>query len=259
MAGIPDLPARGTSAIDDDAVDDMFEFTAGTEALRLDDDEAGPCSQQNGKDLDPLPPGVEDVLGDRGVLLERVKPPKDASSPLASAERPFVELHYDAAVVGGETFDGTRDQNYPLIVQLDLPPSGNSTVVRAWEAALQKVRAGETVVVSAASRYAYGADGLENSVPANTDVRYNIDVLDVRATRKFVAVVDRSEEDGKTMSRLEEIRLEREIAAQRRHDEQELKDAENAKRAAKAAAIKEKMDAKRAGGGGKKKGKGKKK
>jgi FKBP-type peptidyl-prolyl cis-trans isomerase len=253
MAGLSDLPDCFAPAFDDDTVDDLFEFTAGTAVLRIDDDNAASFSSSKTV-LEPLPPAVEDVLGDRGVLLERVNPPTDAKSPTASAERPFVELHYDATVVGGDVFDSTRDQNYPLIVQLDLPPSGNSTVVRAWEAALQNVRAGESVVVTAASRYAYGAEGLETSVPPNSDIRYDIDVLDVRKTRKHVAVVDRTEEDGKTMSRLEEVRLEREIAAQRRLDEQELKDAEKAKKAEKTAAIKAKLDAKRAGGG-KKKGK----
>lgn len=239
----------------------MFEFATGLAALRIDaDEEDGGGAAAAAAELEPLGEGVEDVLGDRGVLLERVKPARDAASPLASAERPYIELHYDAAVVGGEGFESTRDQNYAQIVQLDLPPSGASTVVRAWEAALQLVRAGETVVVTAAARYAYGREGVAGSVPAGAAVRYTIDVLDVRGTRRKVVVVDRTEEHASTMSRLEEIREEREIAAQRRADEQELKDAEKAKRAAKAAAVLAKMEAKKAGGGkgGKKGGKKKK-
>lgn len=253
------MPAGGGAASDDDADDGMFEFATGLAALRIDaDEDEAAAGSSAAAEQEPLAEGVEDVLGDRGVLLERVKPALDSSSPMASAERPYIELHYDAAVVGGEGFDSTRDQNYAQIVQLDLPPSGSSTVVRAWEAALQCVRAGETVVVTAAARYAYGKEGLAGSVPPGAGVRYKIDVLDVRATRKKVVVVDRTEEHASTMSRLEEIRVEREIAAQRRADEQELKDAESAKRAAKAAAVLAKMEAKKAGGGKGKKG-GKKK
>lgn len=259
MEDLPEVRSGGGAASDDDAEDGMFEFATGLAALRIDADEdeggAGSAAEP-----EPLADGVEDVLGDRGVLLERVKPARDGTSPLASAERPFIELHYDAAVVGGDAFDSSRDQNYAQIVQLDLPPSGHSTVVRAWEAALQRVRAGESVVVTAAPRYAYGKDGLAGSVPPAAAVRYTIDVLDVRDTRKKPVVVDRSEEHASTMSRLEEIRLEREIASQRRADEQELKDADKAKRAAKAAAVLAKMEAKKAGGGkgGKKGGKKKK-
>ncbi len=80
-----------------------------------------------------------------------------------------------------------------------------------------------------------------------------MEILDVRATRKRVVTVDRSAED---MSRLDAIRYEREVAAQRRLDEQMIKDAEKKAKAEKAAAIKEKLAAKKQGGGGKgKKGK----
>lgn len=256
-SAMEDLPEPAVAAAVATAdMNEMFEFT---ESLRIEDDESG-NSLITEKELSPLPEGVEDVLGDRGVLMRRSKPPTDLNSVLPCEQFPFVELHM-SAFVGDDQFDSTRDQNYPLIVQLDIPPSGNSTVIRAWEAALPTVRAGESFILTAAPRYAYGSDGSADiGVPANSEVRYEIDILDVRASRKKPAVVvDRSEED---MSRLDQIRVEREIAAQRRQDEQELKEKEKQAKAEKAAALKAKMDAKRAGGsgkgGGKKKGKGKK-
>jgi hypothetical protein len=95
-------------------------------------------------------------------------------------------------------------------------------------------------------------------VPPDSDIRYEMDIIDVRETRRRMITVDRSEGD---MSRLDAVRHERDIAAQRRLDEQQLKDAEKARRAERAAAMKEKMDAKLAGraGGGKGKGRNKKK
>eukprot|EP00171_Calliarthron_tuberculosum_P004529 IDg4529t1 len=47
--------------------DDLFEFST---SLRIDDD-GGAATLPADKDLPPLAPGVEDVLGDRGVLLKR--------------------------------------------------------------------------------------------------------------------------------------------------------------------------------------------
>lgn len=238
-----------SKAFDDEDVDDMFEFT---DTLRLSDEEgngAGP-SEENEK-LPPLPDDTEDVFGDRGVLIKRVKPPADPQSPYPSKSRRYVELHYEGFVVEtGKKFDTTRDQNYPLIALLDIPPSGNSTLIRAWEVALQKVRAGETMVLTAASRYAYGAEGVAPDIPPHSDLRFEIEVLDVRSTHKRVVVVDHSKED---LSRLEEVRREREIAQQRRLEEQQIKDAEKKAKAEKAEAIKQKLAAKQTGGGKKKK------
>jgi peptidylprolyl isomerase len=243
------LPTSGASRLDEDDVEDLFEFT---DTLKLSDDEH-PTS--NGERA-PLAEGVEDILGDRGVLVKRIRPASSPDSELPSSSRRYVEVHYEAFVQEtGKLFDSTRDQNYPLIALLDLPPSGKSTLIRAWEVALPTVRAGEVISLIAASRYAYGADGVPPDIPPHADLRFEIEVLDVRATHKKVEVIDRSKED---MSRLEEIRRDREIAQQRRLDEQHLKEAEKSTKADKAAALKEKLAAKQASKGGKKPGKKKK-
>lgn len=237
--------SNGASAVGDD----LFDFTTGTAALRLDDGVGGAV------DLPPLEAGAEDVLGDRGVIIKRRTPPTSRKSPLASERYRFVELHYDAFVPNGEMFDSSKDQNYPAIVELDLPPTDTSTVVRAWEAALQKVRAGEVITLYANSRYAYGKDGdASGVVPPDSDIRYEITVIDVRCSKKVVVVEGRTTE-GDERSRLDAIRLEREIAAERRAAEKDLKEKNDAARKAKAAELKEKLDAKRAASGqkGKKK------
>jgi hypothetical protein len=219
-------------------VEDLFEFT---DTLRLSDDENETTLDQ----LPPLPPGVKDVLGDRGVLLEVRRPPTSDSSAFPSERHPYVELEYEGWVIG-ETedirFDSTRDNGYSLTVQLDLPVSGKSSLIRAWEAALQHVRVGEVVVLTASTRYGYGADGMPPVVPPNSDLRFEIEILDVRSTpKRVIAPVDDTQDD---LSRLDEIRRDREIAQQRRADEQELKVAEKNAKAEKAAAIQAKLAAK---------------
>lgn len=237
------------TAYDDEDVDGILEFT---DTLKVSDDESATAEASwNSNKFPPLAADTEDVFGDRGVLIKRVKPPTNRDSELPSKSHPYVELHYEGFVADTDKkFDSTRDQNYPLIALLDIPPSGNSTLIRAWEAALPRVRAGEIIVLTAASRYAYGDDGVPPDIPPRSDLRFEIEVLDVRATHKKVEIIDHSKED---MSRLEEIRREREIAQQRRLDEQQIKDAEKQAKAEKAAAIKEKLAAKLQGGGKKKK------
>lgn len=225
--------------------DDMFEFT---ESLRISDDE----NTTTAEELPPLPKGVRDVSGDRGVLLELKRKGEGQTKP--SKDTQFVEMHYEGYVMAsGERFDTSRDQNYPLIVQLDIPPSGNSTLIRGLEIGLREVQAGDIATVTVSAKYAYGKDGAQD-IPPDADLRFEIEVLDVRSTHKKVQKVDSSKSD---LSRLDDIKRERELAQQRREEEQAVKEEEKKRKAERAAAVFEKLANKNKGGkkAGKKAGK----
>lgn len=228
--------------------EDLFEFT---ETLRLSDDESSHVAE---KDLPPLPEGTRDLTGDRGVLLALTKEADPNLGSKPSKEDPFVELHYEGFLVTtGDRFDSSRDQNYAMIVQLDIPPSGKSSLIRGLEIGLRELRPGDAGTLTVASRYAYGKDGAPD-IPPNSDLRFEIEVLDVRATHKRVVKVDSSKQD---LTRLEDIKRQREIAQQRREEEEALRDEEKKRKADRAAALREKLANKNKGGkkGGKKKGK----
>lgn len=226
------------------ADDDLFEFST---SLRLSDDEGAPPPD----DLPPLAKGVEDLTGDRGVLVKRLKA-GDTGDNCPSKEEPYIEMHFEGFLVAtGDKFDSSRDQNYAMIVQLDIPASGKSSVIRGLEAALQQLRKGDVVSLTLASRYAYGKDGAPD-IPPDSDLRFEIEVLDVRATHKRVITVDSTQTD---MDRLEEIRRDREVAQQRREEERAVKEQEKTSKTDRAAALREKLANKNKGGkkGGKKK------
>lgn len=233
----------GPAALNDD---DLFEFT---ESLRLPDDEDAASS---GKALQPLPEGVRDVLGDRGVLLELKKKGEGPIKPSKDAQ--FVEIHYEGFIVAnGERFDSSRDQNYPMIVQLDIPPSGTSSLIRGLEIGLRELSAGDVASLIVNARYAYGKDGAQD-IPPDADLRFEIEVLDVRSTHKMIVEVDHAKSD---LSRLDDIKREREMAQQRREEEQALKEEDKRRKAERAAAVFEKLANKNKGGkkGSKKTGK----
>lgn len=175
-----------------------------------------------------------------------------------SADHPFVELHFDGYLDStGERFDSSRDLNYPMIIRLDLPPSGQSTVIPGLELGLRELSAGDRATLTIKSAFAYGADGSDD-IPPNSDLRFELEVLDVRATRKRVKYppVDNTKSD---LSRLEDVRREREIAQQRREEEKLAKDEEKKRKADRAAQLREKIANKTKGGGAKPKKGGKKK
>lgn len=234
-------PGAGPSVFEADG--DLFEFT---ETLKLSDDETNGAEDPQ---LPPLPEGTRDVTGDRGVLLAWKKKASEGNQP--SKDEPFVEMHYEGFLVStGDRFDSSRDQNYAMIVHLDIPPSGKSSLIRGLEAGLRELRPGEVATLTVSARYAYGKNGSQD-IPPDADLRFEIEVLDVRATHKRVIKVDSSKQD---LSRLEDIKREREIAQQRREEEEALKNEEKTKKADRAAALREKLANKNKGKkGGKKK------
>lgn len=190
-----------------------------------------------------------DTSDDQASAKSKLKP---------SADHPFIELHFDGYLNStGERFDSSRDLNYPMIIRLDLPPSGQSTVIPGLELGLRELSAGDRATLTIKAPFAYGAEGSDD-IPPNSDLRFELDVLDVRATRKRAkhAPVDNTKSD---LSRLEDVRRQREIAQQRREEEKLAKDEEKKRKADRAAQLREKIANKTKGGGAKPKKGGKKK
>lgn len=225
--------------------DDLFEFT---ETLQiLDNDQTPPPTP---KSLPPLPPDTQDLSNDRGILLHISKSGAGTIKP--SKEAPFIEIHYQGFLLSStEPFDSSREQNYPLVVQLDIPPSGKSTLIPGLEHGLRHLRQGDIATLTIASKYAYGKNGTQD-IPPDSDLRFEVEVLDVRPTQKRVVKVDSSKND---LSRLDDIRREREKAQARREEEQAAKEDEKRRKAQRAAQLREKLANKNKGPkkGGKKK------
>lgn len=164
-------------------------------------------------------------------------------------------MHYEGFLKEtGVRFDTTREQQYSMTARLDIPPTGKPALIPGWEIALKRLRRGDTVELTLESRYAYGAKGAPDAgIPPNSVLRFDIEVLDVRATHKRIEVVDRTEEE---LSRLEKVKLERKKAAERREEEKTKDDLDKERKAQRLEALKEKLAAKH-GAGGKKGKKGK--
>lgn len=199
------------------------------------------------KPLPELSPGTSDLTGDRGLLLSMentnsltVSSTMSAHSPIKpSIEHPFVEFHYEGFLASsGEKFDSSRDQNYPLVVRLDLPPSGKSTLIQGLEIGLRHIPIGVTAKLEVSAQYGYSEKGAQD-IPPNSDLVFNIEVLDVRAThRRLEEEEDFTEKD---LSRLESVRKQREVAQQRREEEVRAREEEKQRKAQRAADLQEKL------------------
>lgn len=232
-----ELEAFGTKGVNFNDVDEVFEFTEEPEIVP----KVNLCNDND--TLPPLPPGTQDLTGDRGILLEI----KGSNSPSEgnengcvkpSKEQPFVQFHYEGFFAdSGEKFDSSRDQNYPMVVQLDIPPSGKSSLIQGLELGLRHLCIGQVAKLRVAAPYAYGEKGAPD-IPPNSNLVFDIEILDVRATHRHVEVEDFTATD---LSRLEDVRKQREVAQQRREEEARARDEEKQRKAQRAAALQEKL------------------
>lgn len=226
--------------VDYDTLVDVFEFTDNPVLPKSD-------AYVDNDSLPELPPGAEDLMGDRGVILEidhSTSSPKanDSSAVKPSKEQPFVQFHYEGYLAdSGEKFDSSRDQNYPMVVRLDIPPSGKSTLIQGLELGLRHLSVGQVAKLQISAPYAYGEKGAPD-IPPDSNLVFQIEVLDVRATHKHVEVEDFTATD---LSRLEDVRKQREVAQQRREEEARARDEEKQRKAQRAAALQEKLAKKR--------------
>lgn len=253
---VPDRP-------DVEVEDDLFAFEAGPQII--------PNGTEGGK-LEPLPEGFEDLLGDRGVIMnvkKRASSANGASSSsggsskkseeervLPSKEAPYLEIHYAGYILSkegerGESFDRTVE--YALVVKLNFPWVAEGNLIRGLDTALRQLSPGDEAEIRIKSRYAYGEDGCAPNIEPNTDLSFDVNILDVRRTPK--RTVEETDDTETELSRLETIRKEREAAAARRQEEEALKTEAKSEKVDRVAALREKLAAKQNKG----KGKGKKK
>lgn len=85
-----------------------------------------------------------------------------------------VTVHYTGTIPHtGRKFDSSRDRNEPFRFVL-----GANRVIRCWEEVVKRMSLGEKIYVVCPSNLAYGARGAGNIIPPNTDIAFEIELLD---------------------------------------------------------------------------------
>lgn len=84
-----------------------------------------------------------------------------------------VRVHYVGRLAAtGEQFDSSRDRGAPFEFVL-----GAGTVIRGWETAVGTMVRDELALVRCRPEYAYGARGVRPSIPSNTTLDFEIELL----------------------------------------------------------------------------------
>jgi len=85
-----------------------------------------------------------------------------------------VVVNYTGKLPDGTVFDSTKDrQPFDFVM-------GSNQVIPGWNQGLRGMKVGGKRTITIPSGLAYGAQGAEGAIPPNTDITFEVELLDVR-------------------------------------------------------------------------------
>ncbi|XP_074035294.1 FK506-binding protein 59kD isoform X2 [Leptinotarsa decemlineata] len=109
---------------------------------------------------------------DAGVLKRVVKEGFGDESPPKGSK---VEVHYTGTFLDGTQFDSSRDRKETFLFDL-----GKGNVIKAWDIGIATMKRGERAILTCSPAYAYGIMGSPPTIPPNTTLRFDIEVINWR-------------------------------------------------------------------------------
>lgn len=111
-----------------------------------------------------------DLSGDGGVLKKVVQEGEGDATPMDGCK---VSLHYTGKLTNGEQFDSSLTRQEPFEFVL-----GRGSVIKAFDMGVATMKKGEKCVLTCASQYAYGEAGSPPSIPPNSTLIFELEMLD---------------------------------------------------------------------------------
>jgi FKBP-type peptidyl-prolyl cis-trans isomerase len=85
-----------------------------------------------------------------------------------------VSMHYTGSLLSGKKFDSSRDRGEPFLFEV-----GAKGVIEGWDETVAKMRVGDRWKVVIPWQKAYGERGSPPSIPAKTDLVFDIELLEI--------------------------------------------------------------------------------
>jgi len=146
-----------------------------------------------------------DIL-DNGMVLKLITKVGD-DSPRRAAIGTTAKIHYTGTLLDGSKFDSSRDRNDPFSTEV-----GVGKVIRGWDTVMPTMAKNERCEVLIQSDYAYGSQGSPPSIPANSPLIFDMEMLNWSGQ-------DISEDKNGSLTKI--------FLSQKNVDDDELNSAEN--------------------------------
>ena len=93
----------------------------------------------------------------------------------------FVKIRYVGKLLSGKVFDESP-KNEPFAYRF-----GTQQVIEGWDIAIKRLRVGAKVTIYVPAKLAYGTMGIGTSVPPNTPLMYDIEMVDILSPPQYQA------------------------------------------------------------------------
>jgi len=90
-----------------------------------------------------------------------------------------VHIHYVGTLLSGTKFDSSRDRGDPFTTQI-----GVGKVIKGWDEGVVQLSLGQKAVLTATPDYAYGARGFPPIIPANSTLKFEVELLQINGKKK---------------------------------------------------------------------------
>lgn len=112
-----------------------------------------------------------DVCGNQKVMKLILK---ESSTPTVIPKGVKCKLHYTGTLLDGTKFDSSVDRNQPFETEI-----GIGRVIKGWDEVVPSMKIGEKASVLIQADYAYGEHGSPPTIPGNSPLIFEIELLDV--------------------------------------------------------------------------------
>ena len=115
--------------------------------------------------------GFTEVPGSNGNVFKKIKTPGQGNSP---KEGQKISVHYKGYLKDGKVFDQSKKKksSKPFVFKI-----GVGQVIKGWDIGVASMLKGEESTCYITSEYAYGQYGAGEDIPPNTDLYFDITLV----------------------------------------------------------------------------------
>ncbi|WVQ98610.1 FK506-binding protein 1 [Kwoniella sp. CBS 9459] len=106
-----------------------------------------------------------------GVTVDTISPGDGKTFPKPGDQ---VTIHYVGTLLDGSKFDSSRDRGSPFVCRI-----GQGQVIKGWDEGVPQLSVGQKATLTCTPDYAYGARGFPPVIPANSTLKFEVELLKV--------------------------------------------------------------------------------